>query len=324
MKNSTKLSIIATALGAAFALPAAAQGYPSKTVRLILPYPPGGGSDTIARPVTKKLSEYLGQQVLVDNRGGAGGNIGMEAAARSAPDGYTIVLGLTAQLAVNPSLFKSISYDPVRDFDPITMLANGAYVLVAHPSLPVRSVKDLIAVALARPGEVFYASSGNGSGAHLATELLSNMTGIKLVHVPYKGGGPALVDTIAGQTQILFATPIASSGHIKAGRVRPLAVSSAKRVQSFPDVPTVAQAGLPGYEAGVWYGILAPKGTPREIVTRLNQDIRKVLNDSGIRAFLTKAGIEPDGGTPEALGRYMQSELAKWAKVIKAGNIRID
>jgi tripartite-type tricarboxylate transporter receptor subunit TctC len=324
MKNSTKLSIIAMALGAAFALPAAAQGYPSKTVRLILPYPPGGGSDTIARPVTKKLSEYLGQQVLVDNRGGAGGNIGMEAAARSAPDGYTIVLGLTAQLAVNPSLFKSISYDPVRDFDPITMLANGAYVLVAHPSLPVRSVKDLIAVARARPGEVFYASSGNGSGAHLATELLSNMTGIKLVHVPYKGGGPALVDTIAGQTQILFATPIASSGHIKAGRVRPLAVSSAKRVQSFPDVPTVAQAGLPGYEAGVWYGILAPKGTPREIVTRLNQDIRKVLNDSGIRAFLTKAGIEPDGGTPEALGRYMQSELAKWAKVIKAGNIRID
>ena len=324
MKNSTKLSIIAMALGAAFALSAAAQGYPSKTVRLILPYPPGGGSDTIARPVTKKLSEYLGQQVLVDNRGGAGGNIGMEAAARSAPDGYTIVLGLTAQLAVNPSLFKSINYDPVRDFDPITMLANGAYVLVAHPSLPVRSVKDLIAVARARPGEVFYASSGNGSGAHLATELLSNMTGIKLVHVPYKGGGPALVDTIAGQTQILFATPIASSGHIKAGRVRPLAVSSAKRVQSFPDVPTVAQAGLPGYEAGVWYGILAPKGTPREIVTRLNQDIRKVLNDSGIRAFLTKAGIEPDGGTPEALGRYMQSELAKWAKVIKAGNIRID
>ena len=324
MKNSTKLSIIAMALGAAFALPAAAQGYPSKTVRLILPYPPGGGSDTIARPVTKKLSEYLGQQVLVDNRGGAGGNIGMEAAARSAPDGHTIVLGLTAQLAVNPSLFKSISYDPVRDFDPITMLANGAYVLVAHPSLPVRSVKDLIAVARARPGEVFYASSGNGSGAHLATELLSNMTGIKLVHVPYKGGGPALVDTIDGQTQILFATPIASSGHIKAGRVRPLAVSSAKRVQSFPDVPTVAQAGLPGYEAGVWYGILAPKGTPREIVTRLNQDIRKVLNDSGIRAFLTKAGIEPDGGTPEALGRYMQSELAKWAKVIKAGNIRID
>lgn len=311
-------------LGAVCTVPVLAQGYPSKTVRLILPYPPGGGSDTIARPVTKKLSEYLGQQVLVDNRGGAGGNIGMEAAARSAPDGYTIVLGLTAQLAVNPSLFKSINYDPVRDFDPITMLANGAYVLVAHPSLPVRSVKDLIAVAKARPGEVFYASSGNGSGAHLATELLSNMTGIKLVHVPYKGGGPALVDTIAGQTQILFATPIASSGHIKAGRVRPLAVSSAKRVQSFPDVPTVAQAGLPGYEAGVWYGILAPKGTPRDIVMRLNQDIRKVLGDAGIRAFLTKAGIEPDGGTPEALGRYMQSELAKWAKVIKAGNIRID
>ena len=311
-------------LGAVCTAPVLAQGYPSKTVRLILPYPPGGGSDTIARPVTKKLSEYLGQQVLVDNRGGAGGNIGMEAAARSAPDGYTIVLGLTAQLAVNPSLFKSINYDPVRDFDPITMLANGAYVLVAHPSLPVRSVKDLIAVAKARPGEVFYASSGNGSGAHLATELLSNMTGIILVHVPYKGGGPALVDTIAGQTQILFATPIASSGHIKAGRVRPLAVSSAKRVQSFPDVPTVAQAGLPGYEAGVWYGILAPKGTPRDIVMRLNQDIRKVLGDAGIRTFLTKAGIEPDGGTPEALGRYMQSELAKWAKVIKAGNIRID
>jgi tripartite-type tricarboxylate transporter receptor subunit TctC len=248
----------------------------------------------------------------------------METAARSAPDGYTIVMGLTAQLAVNPSLYKKINYDPIKDFEPITLLGNGAYLLVAHPSFPAQTIKEVIAVAKKRPNELLYASSGNGSGAHLATELLNNMTGIKLVHVPYKGGGPALVDTISGQTQLLFATPIASAGHIQAGRIRAIAVSTTKRVKSMPDVPTVAESGVAGYDSGVWYGMLAPKGTPRDVVARLNDEFRKALADPGISGFLTKSGIEPDGSTPEELGKYMVSELAKWEKVIKAANIKID
>jgi tripartite-type tricarboxylate transporter receptor subunit TctC len=185
-------------------------------------------------------------------------------------------------------------------------------------------MKDVIMIARKRPGEILYASSGNGSGAHLASELLNNMTGIKLKHVPYKGGGPALVDTISGQTQLLFATPIASSGHLKAGRLRAIAVSTTKRVNSMPDVPTIAESGVPGFDAGVWYGMLAPKGTPRDIITRLNEEFRKVLGDPEIRNFLTKSAVEPDGGTPEELGKYMRSELAKWAKVVKAANIRLD
>jgi len=304
--------------------PLAAQAYPNKPVRWILPYPPGGGSDTIARPVARKLSENIGQQVIIDNRGGAGGNIGMETAARAAPDGYTIVMGLTAQLAVNPALYQKIPYDPIRDFEPITLLANGAYVLAAHPSLPAKTMKDVIAIAKKRPDEILYASSGNGSGAHLASELLNNMTGIKLKHVPYKGGGPALVDTISGQTQLLFATPIASSGHLAAGRLRAIAVSTTKRVGSMPDVPTIAESGVPGFDAGVWYGMLAPKGTPRDIITRLNEEFRKVLGDPAIRNFLTKSAVDPDGGTPDELGKYMRSELAKWAKVVKAANIKLD
>lgn len=306
--------------------PALAQtpAYPHKPIRLILPYPPGGGSDTIARPFARKMTENIGQQVIVDNRGGAGGNIGMETAARAAPDGYTIVMGLTAQLAVNPGLYQKLPYDPARDFEPITLLANGAYLLVAHPSLPVKTVKDVIAIAKKRPDEILYASSGNGSGAHLATELLNHLTGIRLKHVPYKGGGPALVDTISGQTQLLFATPIASAGHIEAGRLRAIAVSTGKRVSSMPNLPTVAESGVPGYDSGVWYAMLAPKGTPRTVITRLNEEFRKVLADPGIRGFLTKSGIDPEGGTPDELGKYMRSEIAKWAKVIKAAHITMD
>lgn len=324
MNKIKYLSCILCASGFALAVPAFAQSFPAKPIRWILPYPPGGGSDTIARPVARKLSENVGQQVIVDNRGGAGGNIGMEAAARSAPDGYTVVMGLTAQLAVNPGLYQKLPYDPVRDFEPITLLANGAYLLVAHPSLPVKSLKDVIAIAKKRPGELFYASSGNGSGAHLASELLNTMAGIRIVHVPYKGGGPALVDTISGQTQLLFATPIASAGHLQAGRLRAIAVSTTKRVNSMPDVPTAAESGLPGYDSGVWYGMLAPRGTPREIVARLNEEFRKVLADPGIRDFLTKSGIDPEGSSPEGLAKYMRSEIDKWAKVIKSANIRLD
>jgi len=317
-------SFLAAALLLAAGPAVQAQAFPVKPLRLILPYPPGGGSDTIARPFARRMAESIGQQVVVDNRGGAGGNIGMEAAARAAPDGYTFVLGLTAQLAVNPGLYPKLPYDPVKDFEPIMLLANGAYLLVAHPSLLAKTMKDVIAIAKKRPGEILYASSGNGSGAHLATELLNTMTGIRLVHVPYKGGGPALVDTISGQTQLLFATPIASTGHIQAGRLRAIAVSTTKRVSSMPQVPTVSESGVPGFDAGVWYAMLAPRGTPRDIVNRLNEEFRKVLADPGIREFLTKSGVDPEGGTPEELAKYLRSEITKWARVIKEANIRMD
>ena len=315
---------LAVAMLAAASPALQAQTFPAKPLRLILPYPPGGGSDTIARPFARKMSENTGQQVIVDNRGGAGGNIGMEAAARAAPDGYTFVLGLTAQLAVNPGLYAKLPYDPLKDYEPITLLANGAYLLVAHPSFPAKTMKEVIAIARKRPGEILYASSGNGSGAHLATELLNTMTGIKLVHVPYKGGGPALVDTISGQAQLLFATPIASSGHIQAGRLRAIAVSTTKRVSSMPNVPTASESGVPGFDAGVWYAMLAPRGTPQPIVARLNEEFRKVLADPGIREFLTKAGVDPEGGTPEELAKYLRSEITKWARVIKEANIKVD
>jgi tripartite-type tricarboxylate transporter receptor subunit TctC len=301
-----------------------AQGYPVKPVRLVLPYPPGGGSDTIGRPLAAKMAEGLGQQVVVENRGGAGGNIGMEHVARSAPDGYTIVMALTAQLAVNPGLYQKLPYDPLRDYAPITLLGNGAYVLVVHPSLPVHSVKALIALAKARPGQIAYSSSGSGSGGHLANELLDNMAGIKMLHVPYKGGGPALMDLIAGQVQVLFATQLASWPHVQSGRIRALASSVARRPASLPDLPTVAESGLPGFDAGVWYGILAPAGTPREIIMKLNGEVVRALNQPDYRKLLVSNTIEPIGSPPEELARYTKSEIAKWAKVIKDANIKVD
>jgi len=254
-------------------VPAAAQErtFPSKPIRLVLPYPPGGGSDTIARPLAQRLGESLGQQVVIDNRGGGGGAIGMEYAAKAPADGHTIVMALTAQLAVNVSLYKKLPYDPVKDYAPLTLLAEGPYVLVVHPSLPVRTVKELIALARKRPNDLVYASSGNGSGGHLASELLNNMTQVKMLHVPYKGGGPALVDLIAGQAQVLFSTWASGRGHIQSGRIRGLAVSTARRPAAIPDIPTVAESGVPGYDSGVWYALLAPAGTPRDIVERLNR-----------------------------------------------------
>jgi len=301
-----------------------AQSYPAKPIRLVLPYPPGGGSDTIARPLAQKLSEGLGQQVVVENRGGAGGNIGMEAVARSAPDGYTLVFALTAQLAVNPGLYPKLPYDPIRDYAPITLLGSGGYILVVHPSLPVKSVKELVAFAKARPGQIAYSSSGNGSGGHLAEELFNNMSGIRMLHVPYKGGGPALMDMIAGQVQLLFATQLASWPHVQSGRIRALAVSTAKRPASLPNLPTVAEAGVPGFDAGVWYAVLAPAGTSREIVMRLNGEIARVLNQPDYRNLLVNNTIDPIGSPPEELARTIKSEIAKWAKVIKDAGVRVD
>ena len=320
IRSSRLLALVLALAGA----PAWAQGYPAKPVRLVLPYPPGGGSDTIARPLAQRLSESLGQQVVVDNRGGGGGAIGMEHVAKAAPDGYTIVMALTAQLAVNPSLYRKLPYDPVKDFAPITLLAQGPYVLVVHPSVPAKSVKELVALARKRPNDLAYASSGNGSGGHLAAELLKSMTGGEMLHVPYKGGGPALVDLIAGQVQVLFSTWASGRGHIQSGRIRALAVSTAKRPRAIPHLPTVAEAGVPGYDAGVWYALLAPAGTPAKIVDRLNREVLGVLKSPEYSKLLFDSAIDPSGSTPQALADYIRSESAKWAKVVKAAAIRID
>jgi tripartite-type tricarboxylate transporter receptor subunit TctC len=268
---------------------AVAQPYPVKPVRMVLPYPPGGGSDTIGRPLAQKLSESLGQQV-----------------------------------AVNPGLYGKVPYDPVKDFAPITLLGTGTYILVVHPSLPVKSLKQLIALAKAQPGKIAYSSSGNGSGGHLAAELMNSMAGIRMLHVPYKGGGPALVDLIAGQVQVLFSTQLASWPHIQSGRIRALAVSTAKRPASIPDLPTVAEAGLPGYDSGVWYGVLAPAGTPRDIIMKLNGEIVRALKVQDYRALLVNNAIDPIGSPPEQLGQYIKSELTKWAKVVKEAGVRVD
>jgi tripartite-type tricarboxylate transporter receptor subunit TctC len=323
MKTTYALICAALALAPAVAQAQSAANFPSKPIRLIVPYPPGGGSDRISRAVTRQLAENLKQQVVVDNRGGAGGSIGMEIAAKAPPDGHTIVFALTAQLAVNPALFKKIPYDPIRDFEPITLLATGPYVLVVHPSLPAKTLKELIALARARPGQITYASSGNGSGGHLASELLNSMTKVKMLHVPYKGGGPALVDLLAGNVQVLFSTWSSSKPHIETGRIRALAVSTDKRLSGV-DVPTVAEAGVPGYDAGVWYAFLAPAGTPKPIVSKLNAEIIKAANHPEAKQVLTTGAIELVGSTPEELAKFMKSELAKWAKVVGESGMKVD
>ncbi len=323
MQNSALLLCAALGVVSGAAHAQTAASFPNKPIRLILPYPPGGGSDTIARPLAQRMGENLKQQVVVDNRGGAGGNIGMELAAKSPPDGHTIVFALTAQLAVNPALYKKLPYDPIKDFEPITLLATGPYILVVHPSLPVKSVKELIALARAWPGQITYASSGNGSGGHLANELLNSMAHVKMLHIPYKGGGPALVDLIAGNVQVLFSTWASGRPHIESGRIRALAVSTAKRLTGV-NLPTVAEAALPGFDAGVWYAFLAPGGTPKDIVSKLNAEILRAAAHPEFKAVLERSAIEPVGSTPEDLAKFMKSELVKWARVVKEANVHVD
>ena len=301
-----------------------AQSYPTKPIRMLIPYPPGGGVDAIMRPFAQDLSARLGQQIIIDNRGGSGGSIAMEAVARAAPDGHTIVAAITAQLAINPALYSRLPYDPVKDFAPITLFADGTYILVVHPSLPVRSVKEFLALARKRPNEILYGSAGNGSGGHLAGALLTSMTGIKIVHVPYKGGGPAQVGLLSGEIQADFEVWAYARGHIESGRIRALAVTKGKRPQSLPDIPTIAESGVPGYDSGVWYALLAPAGTPRAVVDRLNRETLAVLKKPAYLKRLADQAIDPIGSTPEELGQYIKREVDKWAKVVKDTGARID
>jgi len=303
---------------------AGAQDYPNKPLRLIVPFPPGGGNDILARSVGQRLAETIGQQVIVDNRGGAGGLIGAELAAKAVPDGYTIFLASIGNLAFMPALHAKLPYDPVRDFAPLTLLATSAFVMVVNPSLPAKSVKELIALARAKPGQLNYGSSGQGSSLHLTGEIFKLATGADLVHVPYKGSAPALTDLIAGQVQILFGTMPPTLPHVKSGKLRALGVSGAKRSVAAPEVPTIAEAGVPGFEVLNWYGIVAPSKTPAAIVQRLNGELVKTLKAPEMIESLGTQGLEAAGGTPERFGVFIKSEMAKYAKVIKAAGIRAE
>jgi len=309
---------------AALALSASAhaQVYPAKPVRMIVAYPPGGGTDIVGRMVAQKLGETLGQSVLVENRGGASGNIGTELAARAVPDGYTILMGNVAPNAINVSLFKNLPFDPVADFVPVSLVASTPNILVVHPSIPARTVKEVIALAKAKPRTLNFASAGVGSSSHLAGELFRILAGADIVHVPYKGAGPAIVDVLSGQVQLYFATMPAAMPHVKSGKLAPVAVTSSRRSQALPDLPTTAEAGVPGYEASTWYGVLAPAHTPAAVIARLHENIVKILAVSETRARLADQGFEPVGNSPEEFGAYIKSEIAKWGKVIGDAGIR--
>ncbi len=301
------------------------QAYPAKPIRLIVPYPPGGGTDFFARLVGAKMSEHIGQPIVVENRPGAATIIGAEAAARATPDGYTVLLADSTTLAVNPSLYKKLPYDPQKDFLPISLTARFAMLLVVNPSLTrAGSVKEFIAEAKRDPGKINFASVGAGTTHHLAMELFKQQTSISLNHIPYKGAAPAVQDLVGGQVPVMFLDLAAGGPQIRAGRIKALAVASARRISALPDVPTVAESGVPGFEAWAWQGLVVPAGTPQEVMARLRAEYSKAVGDPAVRQKLIDAGVEPLTSTPEELAAYIKSETAKWAKVVKEANIKVE
>ncbi len=303
---------------------ASAQTYPTKPIRMIVPFTAGGGSDTMGRIVGQKLGERLGQQVVIENRPGAAGSIGADAAAKAAPDGYTILLGSTSELVQYPNVNPKIPYNPLRDFAPVVMVGTVPLVLIVHPSLPVKNVKELVVLAKARPGEINFGSAGNGSTSHLAVEFFALVTGVKMTHVPYKGSPQAVIDLIAGNVQLGIPTMPAALGFIRAGRVKALGVSTGKRTPVLPEVPSLKEAGVTGYDTALWTAVLVPAATPKDIVARLHGEIVKVLELADVKATLAKQGAEATPGSPEQLGTYMRNELAQWAKVVKAADVKPD
>jgi len=300
------------------------EDYPSKPVRLIVPFAPGGGNDTVARAIAEQLSTSLRQPVIVDNRAGAGGILGAEFAAKSSPDGYTLFLGGVGSHAVNPNLHTKLPYDPIKDFVPITLIASAPSVLVVHPSVPANTIQEFAALVKANPGKLNYASNGNGSSAQLAAAMYESMAGVQMVHVPYKGLAPALVDLLGGEVQAMFSSIVAIIPYIRARRLRALAVTGKNRCPLLPNVPTLAESGLPGYEAGSWYGILAPAGTPRDIVMKLNAEIVKALKQPNVHERFASEGAEVIGSTPEEFAARIKAELARMGKVIRDSGIRMD
>ena len=296
--------------------------YPVKPIRLVVPFAPGGSTDTIARLIGQKLDEALGQQVIIDNRPGAGGNLGVDYVAKSAPDGYTLIFGHVGTFGFGPSLYAKLPYDPIRDFAPVALFAMVPNMLVVHPSLPASNVKELVALARARPGQLNYGSSGNGSASHLATEYFKLLSKTDITAIPYKGTGPLVTDLIAGQTSLTITGVPPLYPHVQSGRLRALAVGSVKRLPLLPSLPTIAEAGVPGYESSTWFGPLAPAKTPREIIVRLNVELMKMLQRPDVRARFAAEGIEALGSTPEEFGTYIKSEIERWSRVIKAAHVR--
>jgi tripartite-type tricarboxylate transporter receptor subunit TctC len=297
--------------------------YPAKPIRLINPFPPGGGASIIGRVIAQELTERLGQSVVFDNRGGAGGIIGMEIAARAAPDGYTLTMATASTVTINPLLTK-VPFDPIRDFTPVSHVSNVPLILVVHPSVTAKSTREFIALLKAQPGKLNFASSGKGTISHLAGELFKNSAGVNMVHVPFRGGGPALVDVLGGQVQLNFANMLSSLPHVKGNRLRGLAVTSAKRSGAIPELPTVAESALPGYEVVQWNGVLAPARVPAAIVARLNSEIERILALPEMKSRLAADGADPAGGAPEKFSAFIRTDIDKWAKVIKAAKVQID
>jgi tripartite-type tricarboxylate transporter receptor subunit TctC len=325
MSSGVPIRRLSMAMAACLALVSTglhAQPYPAKPIRMMVPFPAGGGSDTMGRVIGQKLGERLGQSIVVENRPGAGGSIGADLVAKSAPDGYTILLGSTSELVQYPNVNPKIPYDPLRDFAPITTVGSVPMVLIVHPSLPARSVKELVALAKARPSELNFGSAGNGATTHLAVELFVLLTGARMTHVPYKGSPQAVTDLVAGNVQLGIPTMPAALSFIKAGRARALAVTSGKRTPVLPDVPTMQEAGVRGYETDLWTGILAPAGTPRTALSKLHDEIVQVAALPEVREALGRQGATPDTSTPEEFSVFIKSELAKWARVVKAANVR--
>jgi tripartite-type tricarboxylate transporter receptor subunit TctC len=321
MKYILQLSVSILAL--IFAATASAQPFPTKPIKIIVPFPAGGTVDFFARVISTKLSEALGQSVLVENRAGAGGNIAAEAVAKATPDGYTLLMG-SEIIAINTSLYSKMGYDPVKDLAPITLVGTVPNILIVHPSLPVNSVNDLIALAKKTPGKISFASTGQGTSTHLSSELFKLMANVDMLHVPYKGGPPAIADLISGQVNMMFINMPTGITHVRSGKAKIIAVSSIKRVSQLPDVPTVDQAGVKGFETSAWSGLYAPAGTPADIINRLNADVVKILKQPSVREQLMAQGAEPVGDTPEEFSRFTLAEISKWAKIIKETGVKVD
>ena len=322
----TTLSIVPAllaALGQTPSLSYAAEAYPTRPIRIIVPFAPGGGTDLTARIVGQPLSQSLGQPVVIENRPGAGTMLGTELAAKSAPDGHTLMI-VSASHAINPSLYRKVNYDPLRDFSAITMAISFPFVLAVHPSVPVQSMKDLITYAKAHPGKLSYASSGTGATNHLAGELFKNMAGINMLHVPYKGGGPAMIDVMAGQVQMIFGTVLETMPQVRAGKLRGLAVSSSKRAAFAPDVRTASEDGLPGYDVTGWYAFAVPAAIPRPVLTKLNQEMTGILASPGVKERLLSLGAEPWPTSPEQAQAFIGTEVVRWGKLIRGARITAD
>jgi tripartite-type tricarboxylate transporter receptor subunit TctC len=318
------LASFVVALAAIASVPAGAQPYPQRPIRLIVPFPPAGATDILGRTLAQKLGEALGAQVVVENKPGAGGALGSAEAARAAPDGYTIVMATTSTHSINPALNPKIAYNVERDFAPVIWLANSANILIASPALAANNVRELIAYAKANPGKVNYASSGNGTIIHLTAELFASMAGVKLVHVPYKGTALSMPDLMSGQVSILFDNLVSAMPHLKGGKVKTFGVTSLQRSPLVPEIPTVAESGLPGFVSDAYFGVFAPAGTPREIVVRLNAEINKLLAQPDFRERLAALGAEPAGGDPEKFAAHVRAEGAKWAKVIAEAGVKAE